>query len=135
MSYTHDERLANVQVHLARLQDILTIAPPKEASQRIYRTRAIIDNDYVVITLLQNLPNHVNPAGSPDIKIHIFVDRPYTATNAAPVAQMTLVGQYSLDEIVAFLALDKVDPTSLEWIDETKYSHLVVVGDILRKLR
>jgi hypothetical protein len=137
MTLSHEDRLNNVVEHVAMLTEILSRQAPPEAQQRIYRARAIIDDDFIVVTLLQNLPSFVPTAGQPDVKIMLFVDRPYTttATGGTPIMMMSLVGQYSLDEIVAFLALDKVEPASLTWKDETKYSSLVVVGDILRKLR
>lgn len=132
------DRLANAVAHKDILEDILSKYAPPEAQQRIYRARFIDgEGDYIVVTLLQNLPNFVPVQGQPDVKLHIYVDRPYTRAiqGGMPVVQMMLVGQYSLDEIVAFLALDRISPQSLEWVDETKYSNLVVVGDILRKLR
>lgn len=139
MTTLHDvnERLHNADRHRERLQDILTKSAPPEANQRIYRARTIVDDDYVVFTILQNLPNFTPQPGQPDVKLHVFVDRPYTRATLSqgPVVTIMLVGQYSLDEIVAFLALDRISPDSLEWVDETKYSNLVVVGDILRKLR
>lgn len=130
---TYEQRLENVAEHVSVLEELLSRSAPPEAQQRIYRTRAIIAGDFVVVTLLQTLPTSVPAPGQPDIKLQVFVDRPFMTEGTRE--PLRLVGQYSLDEIVAYLALDKVEPSSLTWKDETKYSSLVVVGDILRHIR
>lgn len=114
-------------------------SPParKHTAQRLWRMRLWdAEGDYLIVTLMQSL---VPPAGVPSdqaVKVAIFLTRPYTRAtlSGGSVVQMQLAGQYSVDEIVAFLRLDLVDPDGgAEWRDETKYSDLVVVSDIIAK--
>lgn len=131
---TGEALVHRVSVHTKTLADLLSSHPKKETPQRIFRTRFWESGNYTVVTLVQNV-NYTPPPNQPDIKIQLFVTRPYTANQqGVSVAAMSLLGQYSVDEIVAFLGLDKIDPETLEWVDETKYSPLVVVGDILGRL-
>lgn len=127
---THAQRLENVRQHGIDLDAILHIAPLRETPQRVIRTRYFADGAYTVVTLVQYLSEtgHIKP----DFRLKVYVSRPYTHSPMATTT--TFEGQYSIDEVIAYLALDKVSPETLQWKDETRYSPLVVVGDVLRNL-
>lgn len=112
-----------------------TPAKNKTTAQRLWRMRYFQDDDYLVVTMLQQM---TAPPGVPSdqaIKVALILIRPYHKSNLSggSVMQMQLAGQYSVDEIVSFLRLDTVDPTSAEFVDETKYGNILVVGDMIRQ--
>lgn len=119
----------------ARISATLDTPAKKNATQRLFRMRYYTDDDYCVVTMVQYL---VPPAGVPSdqaVKVALILIRPYTkaSLSGASVMQMQLSGQFSTDEIVAFLRLDMVDPSAAEFVDETKYGNILVVGDIIKQ--
>lgn len=139
-----DTRRANACAHAIRLAELLERPTVTEVPQRIYRAKLWVEwrpsdviseaeHDYLVISLVQNLnvptaPNQQMP------KVQVLVVRPFTqGLGQASVSRLDLYGHYSVDEIVAFLTLDKLDPDELEWIDDTKYSNIVVVGKMINQ--
>jgi hypothetical protein len=137
MSYMSDaDRLDNAKEHAARLGRLLgKFENQFGTKQRIYRMRAIIENEYIVVTLLQNVPG-VDAGTAREGLVRVFVNRPYTlaAFGDAPPVTRTFTGQYAIDELVAFLALDKLEPDDVEWVDETRRTDLVVVSDIIKQV-
>jgi hypothetical protein len=125
---TDEERATNVISHIERLRDLLGKSPKEGATQRIYRSRGIMNGEYTVITLVQYLPGFQSANGSSDVKVRLYINRAYLAVQTA------LIGQYSTDEIVAFLGLDRVPADSLMWADETHYNSLIEVHDTLRNM-
>lgn len=137
MSLSLSQRQENAREHANMLAELLARPAVKGMAQRIFRARVWFEmipadiiteahHDYLVMTLVQS------PLAS---RLKIFVTRPFTqAIGPAPsAAQMELSGAYSVDEIVAFLTLDRVPPEQVEWRDETG-SDIVPAADILGKL-
>lgn len=116
-------RASWASVWSARLTQMLETPPKHGAPGRIWRMRYFQDENYIVATLLQTLQPPATlgqQAASPKVKV--FVSRGYHFSPSAAV--MELNGQYSSDEIVAFLRLDLVQPDGVEaphWQDETRY--------------
>lgn len=114
----------------ATLAALLETEVKSEVPQRLWRLRYIQDGDYLVATLAQNL-NVQAPPGAQVPKVTVYVVRPYDKTIiGGSVVTQNLFGDYSTDEIVAFLRLDLVDPDSVQWHDETHYSRLIRAGTI-----
>ena len=143
MRLTLNDRRQNARDHALVIAELLERPTVKEVPQRIYRARLwmelgpgdiITDADvqYLVVTLVQNL-NVPSAPNQPMPKLQCFVTRAFTeSVGPASVARLDLFGQYSVDEIVAFLRLDTVTREEVEWVDDTKYSTIVVVGHTLR---
>lgn len=131
------QRTEWAQQHTMRLTALFDLPVFKEVPQRIWRTAYVdYDGDYISVTLCQNLNV---PAASPNQqvpKIQTYISRPYwRAANGSSGVQQHLLGQYSPREIVAFLGLDRVDPDSVVWTDETHYSDILRVGGVLSPMR
>lgn len=119
----------------ARLSAMLDAPAKKNTVGRVFRMRFYQDGDYLVATLVQPL---IAPQGVPSdqaVKIMLFLTLPYTRANlgGSSVVSMQLSGQYSVDEIVAFMRLDVLDPDSASWKDETRYSEIITVSNILQQ--
>lgn len=132
----YETRLDWAATHSARIAAMLEAPTVKEVPGRIWRTRLFADGDYLVATLVQNIAPMPAQPGQMHPKVVCYVNRPYSrASGGGSVVQQALFGEYSTDEIVAFLRLDTVDPDTLTWTDETKYSNIVVVSDVIGNLR
>lgn len=131
---TREERRARVAAHTETLRALLEAKLVSEVPQRIFRARIWRGEEYLVVTLTQN-HNMQAPPGAMIPKVQCFVTRSYEHAQAtgASVAQLALYGQYAVDEIVAFLRLDTLDPSEVEWQDETHYSKIIIAGDILHQ--
>lgn len=117
----------------ARIAAMLEAPAKKNAPGRLWRLRYFQDDDYLVATLVQNIAPPPTAPGQMAPKIVTYLTRPYHRANAnggSTFAQQ-LFGEYSCDDIVAFLRLDLLDPDSAEWRDETRYSDILVVRDVL----
>lgn len=129
------QRLEWAKQHALTLLGLLdSPAKSKHTPGRLWRTRFFQEDDFTVVTLTQSL---IPPPGVPSdqaVKIQVYVTRPYTRVglSGGAVMQMQLAGQYSVDELVAFLRLDTLDPATVEWRDETRYSEIAVVRDVLQ---
>lgn len=110
---------------------MLESKPKHDTAQRIFRARLWTDEGFVIVTMVQNISVMPQP-NQPDVKLHVYVTRPYTAIDKT--AQMVLMGQYAVDEIVAFLALDTRSVDEVQWTDDTKYSPIVVVESALARI-
>lgn len=119
---SHEQRQLWANSHAVSISTLLETPTLREIEQRLFRVRYWNGGEYTVASIVQNM----HPAEN-GVKLHIFCVRAYTA------AALNLAGLYSPDEVVAFLGLDTVDPDALHWADETKYSGLVVVSDIIKK--
>ena len=121
----------------ARIAAMLEAPVKKNAPGRLWRLRFFQDDDYLVVTLVQNITPPPGVPGQQAPKVVTFLTRPYhraNATGGSTVSQQ-LFGEYSCDDIVAFLRLDRVDPDSgAAWRDETKYSDIIVVKDVIGHL-
>jgi hypothetical protein len=120
----------------ARLSAMFDKPAKKTTSQRLWRMRFFQDGDYLVCTLVQTLVPPPGVSSDQAIWVSAWLTRPYHKASMAggSVVQFALAGQYSMDEIVAWLRLDTLDPESgAEWRDETKYSDIVTVGSLLTK--
>lgn len=122
--------------HSARIADMLDSKAKKNTPGRIWRMRFFQDDDYLVATLVQNI-NPPTAPGQQAPKVITYISRGYHRTNGGggSVVQQALFGEYSTDEIVAFLRLDLVDPDTADWRDETKYSDVIVVRDVIKNLQ
>jgi hypothetical protein len=121
----------------ARLAAMLEKPAGDKVPGRIWRLRYFQDDDFLVCTLVQNIrPVGVAP-GQQVPKVMVFLTRPYHRANAAggSTSTLSLFGEYSTDEIVAFLRLDILDPedAGAEWRDETRYSDFIIVRDVLKQ--
>lgn len=126
--------------HVKQLTALLDSKLPKETPQRIFRLRLFRPDELVVVTLVQTInPTGMGGAGSPVPTISVSLIRGYAREAGqdagAHIRRLDLYGQYATDEIVAFLRLDAVDPAETHWNDETRYSNIVVVGDIIKHAR
>lgn len=117
----------------ARIAAMLEAPAKKNAPGRLWRLRYFQDDDYLVATLVQNIAPPPAAPGQMAPKIVTFLTRPYhrATANGGSTFSQQLFGEYSCDDIVAFLRLDLLDPDSAQWRDETKYSEIVVVRDVL----
>ena len=120
----------------ARIAAMLEAPVKKNAPGRLWRLRFFQDDDYLVVTLVQNITPPPGVPGQQAPKVVTFLTRPYHRSNAAgSTVSQQLFGEYSCDDIVAFLRLDRVDPDSgAAWRDETKYSDIIVVKDVIGHL-
>lgn len=130
-----DTRRDWAATHSIRIAAMLEAPAKKEVPGRVWRARLFMDGDYVVVTLVQNIKTAAPVPGQMTPAVSTFVVRGYhrAGANGAAVTQQNLFGSYSTDEIVAFLRLDLVDPDSVTWKDETHYSDIIVVGDVIAK--
>lgn len=130
------ERREWMGVNSAKIAALVEAPCLAEVSQRIFRLRYWLDGEFIMVTLCDNrnvaapTPQQIVP------KVQVFAVRSYLhAAGGSSVARLDLGPGYSTDEIAAFLRLDLVDPDSVEWRDETRYSNLAIVGNILRSVR
>lgn len=120
----------------ARISAMLDAPAKKNATSRLFRLRFFQDGHYLVATLVQQL---VAPHGVPSdqaVKVSVVLVRPYSAIgmSGGAVASLQLAGQYSVDEIVAFMRLDLLDPDAGdEFRDETRYSEIITVSRLIAK--
>lgn len=124
-------------VHSARIAAMLEAPTTKEVPGRVWRARLFLDEDYTVVTLVQNIKGLPNQPGQMAPKVSTFVNRGYhrASITGGAVVRQDLYGEYHTDELVAFLRLDTVDPDTFTWTDETKYSSVIVVRDIMAGMR
>lgn len=129
-----DTRLEWAGEWSARISAMLESPCKKEVPGRLWRLRYFdTQGDYLVCTLVQNIkPMPGTPTGASP-KIMVFLTRPYTRATVGGAAtfQLQLFGEYSVDEVVAFLALDLLSPDDAQWRDETKYSDFLIVRDVI----
>lgn len=134
LAETIDTRRKWAQTWAGRIAAMLEAPCKKEVPGRLWRMRYFADGDYLVCTLVQNIKTMPGtPTGSAP-KVVVFLTRPYVRANAngGSTFTMSLFGEYSVDEIVAFLRLDTLNPDAGdEWKDETKYSNFIIVRDVL----
>ncbi len=122
----------------ARISAMLEAPAKKNAPGRIWRLRYFQDDDYLVATLVQNITPPPGVPGQQAPRVVSFLTRPYVRANMAGSSTVSqqLFGEFSCDDIVAFLRLDLLDPDAKgsEWRDETKYSDILIVSDVIGKL-
>ncbi len=130
-----NQRREWAQTWSARIAAMLEAPAKKEVPGRIWRLRYFQDDDFLVATLVQNLAPMPAQPGMQQAKVVTFLTRPYTRSNASggSTVSQSLIGEYSTDDIVAFLRLDILDPedASAVWRDETKYRSILVVRDVI----
>lgn len=129
---TLQTRLNWAGIWSARIAALLDAPVVRGALGRIFRMRFFMDDDYVVATMLQAVK-----AGQADAKLTTYIVRPFYRTlgNNSSAVMQQLVGDYSVDEVVAFIRLDLVNPDSAEWRDETKYMDIEIpTKDMVRQL-
>ena len=134
----HEMRSLQAATWSARIAAMLESPVKREAPGRIWRLRYFQDDDYLVATLVQNNSAAAPAPGQQQAKVVTFLTRPYTRSNATggSTVSQQLFGDFSCDDIVAFLRLDLVDPDSgVSWRDETKYHDIIVVKDVIGNLR
>ena len=121
------QRQENARDHARVLAELLDRPAPKGAPHRIFRARLWMelipaDHDYLVMTIVQNLKAS---------QLKAYVRRPFTqAIGPGSLVAMEANGTYSVDEVVAFLMLDRLSVEDVQWRDETG-SDLVTASDIL----
>lgn len=109
----------------------------KEVPQRLWRLYVWADEEYVVATLIQNI-NVPSAPNQQTAKIQADVVRSYHHVSQGSLfttVHLNLYGMYDVQQVVAFLELDRIDPDSVEWVDKTRYSDIVVVGGAIRPMR
>lgn len=134
----HDTRREWAGIWSARIAAMLEAPAKKNAPGRVWRLRYFQDDDFLVATLVQNITPPPGMGGQQSPSVMSFLTRPYNRANlsGSSTVSQQLFGQYSCDDIVAFLRLDLLDPDAKgsEWRDETKYSDILIVSDVIGKL-
>lgn len=131
MSLSLSQRQDNAREHACALSELLNRPAVKGMGQRIYRARLWMEmapadiiseasHEFLVITLVQDIVRS---------GVKVYVTRPFTnPMGAMPTTKLELSGAYSVDEIVAFLTLDRVPVEHVAWVDESKSDILVSQG-------
>lgn len=105
-----------------RIANLLNAPMKHGALSRIFRLRFFQDDDYIVASILQTFGPPRSLGAEITSKLAVFVVRPYYRAMGDSSAVIQHVhGDYSTDEVVAFLRLDLVNPDAADWRDETKY--------------
>lgn len=121
-------RRAWLDVHSARIAALLDSEPLATVPGRLWRMRYWQDGELVVATLVQPTADAMTARADNNVKISAYIVRGYHHhPNHAAALQLT--GRYSVDELVAFLRLDLVDPSDPDvvWTEETDYARDILV--------
>lgn len=130
------QRRAWAKQHGAILSAMLDAPVLKEVPQRLWRLYLWTPEEYLVVTLVQNI-NVPTAPNQQAAKIQVDIVRSYHHAHASmfTTVHLNLFALYDVQQIVAFLELDSVDPDSVEWVDKTRYSDIVVIGGAIRPMR
>ena len=131
----YDTRRAWANANSATIAALLESPSKTEVPQRIWRMRYFQDGEYLVATLVQNVNLQAAP-GQIVPRVVTYLARGYHhTTTGGSVATQSLGEGFSTDEITAFLRLDLVDPDTVAWHDETRYSVIArPTGDLVRSM-
>ena len=125
-----EERQEYARRHAAILTEMVERPIIKEVSARKWRSRIWIDGEMCAVLFTQIITPP--PGSDPNTTGKYTVQLTY-GSHRTPyaVAFMSLVRDYSLDDVVAFLRLDTVDPATVEWKDITNYREIITIEKAL----
>lgn len=111
-------RQAWARANAATISRLLDSPALSAVPRRVWRLRYWCDDEYIVATIVQN-QGAVLPDGA---RVSVNAMRGY----AHGAVGLRLRDDFSVDDIVAFLRLDCVEPDTVDWTDETRYSTLEI---------
>lgn len=114
-----------------RLALMLAESPAVDVPGRIWRLRCFQDDSYTVYTIVEPRGHTYARPGEAAPRLKVFVSQGY---QRATSGERQLFGEYSCDEVVAYLCLDRLNPDAAAWVDETKYTPIVATRDMVNAL-